>query len=81
MRSFLSGDRYTVQVADIQFPNSRGSSYEGLIFSREPQEDEKDSKKSRQPFRFNMPLRTLTPLRGALGEIENSADNNNETKI
>jgi len=71
-----------VQVADIQFPNSRGSSYEGLIFSREAPEDEKDNKKPRQPFCFNMPLRVLGPLIISLTEIEKkSGGDEMETKI
>jgi|GWRWMinimDraft_5_1066013.scaffolds.fasta_scaffold05713_2 hypothetical protein len=72
----LLGDRYSVQVADIAFPNSRGSSYEGLIFSREPQENESADKRPRQAFRFNMPLRVLDPLIGALTDIRGKEKEN-----
>jgi hypothetical protein len=67
---FLLGDRYSIQIGQINV-KAKNFSYESIIFTRDPPEENPDGKKK---FTFNMPSKLVLPLRDAINEIISQTD-------
>lgn len=68
---FLLGDRFSLQVGQVLFPRGRGYSFEALVFTRAPTDNELQSGK--KPFRFNLPAKLIVPLYGVINAIVEQA--------
>lgn len=69
---YLLGDRYTVQVGQVNM-KSHNYSFDSLIFTRDAPTDNPDNKKA---YSFNMPAKLIIPLRDAIVKILSQSEEN-----